>query len=393
MPEYKNPNQGGSGTDSRGLLVMVVVFFVAMIGVRFWAGRNMPAKLAPGAPVAQTQSATPAATAAPAAAVTATAPAAKTATSAKTVVLPTVKADAESTTVVENEDYKITFTNRGGAVTSWILKKFKTIDGQPLDMVNHAGSKAAGDPLSLYTYDADLTKSLANALYVPSATGTLQSPATLSFDYSEGNIKVHKTFTFGSDYVIHADAVVMRDGAPIRALLAWPGGVGSQETTTAYLSGTVDTSTGGKDDHISLKKVVGGGTLNGPWDFAGTSDQYFAAIFMPEKPADATLATFHTELMTEFSGNSATPIPTNQKYVAAPADNKPPKGSVILPIIGAAVGNVSGHTSLRLFVGPKSMEVLKSVHAQNGQDLGPVLDFGFWGPIAKVLFLGIQFVH
>jgi YidC/Oxa1 family membrane protein insertase len=245
----------------------------------------------------------------------------------------------------------------------------------------------------LYTYDAGLTQNLSNALFVPSATGTLEAPATLKFDYSVGNITVHKTFTFGADYVIHADAVVLRDGAPVRALLSWPAGFGDQETTSSYLSSAIDTSVGGKDDHIAIKNVVGGGTINGPWDFAGTSDQYFAAIFMPDQPSDATMVTFHTALMTAFDGKSATPIPRDQNFVPAPADNKPPKGSIILPYIGNAVGGLSGHASLRLFVGPKSIKVLKSIHSADGNDLGSVLDFGFWGPISKVLFAGIQLVH
>jgi YidC/Oxa1 family membrane protein insertase len=384
LPEFKNPNQSG-GQDSRGLLVMVLVFFVAMIGIRWYAGKNAPAP----APASQTSAPAPVAA-------TPQAPMgvpAQTAGTPAAQATPAVQATSETTTTVENELYKITFSNRGGQVTSWILKNFKTIGGAPLDMVNRAGSEAAGYPLSLYTYDPALTHGLADALFVPSATGTLTAPATLKFDYSFGNITVHKTFTFGADYVIHADAVVLRDGVPVRALLAWPAGFGDQETTSSYLNAAIDTSANGKDDHISLKNAVGGGTLNGPWDFAGTSDQYFAAIFMPDQPQEATLATFHTARMTAFSGSSSTPIPRDQPFTTAPADNKPPHGSVILPFVGAAVGNVTGHDSMRLFVGPKSIDVLKSVHTADGSNLGPVLDFGFWGPISKILFAGIQFVH
>jgi len=393
LPEFKNPNQGASGSDSRGLLVMVVVFFAAMMGVRFFMAKNQPA--------------TPPAQTAPAQTANAAAPQPGSAMMAMTAMTPAVQATAESTTVIENELYKITFSNRGGVVTSWILKNFKTIGGQPLDMVHAGASKAFGYPLSLYTYDAGLTKTLSEAMFVPSATGSLQSPATLSFDYSAGGLKVHKTFTFGADYVIHAESTVERDGAPVRALLSWPAGFGDQETFGAFPSTYVDTSTNGKDEHIVFKNVVGGATLNGPLDFAGTSDQYFAAIFMPDQPGDATMATLHNELGFDFHGNAAAPIPHDVKTYFVTTNGKeqhfqatkggpdvtfakPPQ---VLPIIGSAVGNASGHDSLRLFVGPKSIKVLKSIHTQDGHDLGPVLDFGFWGPISKILFLGIQFVH
>src|SRR5882762_6387613 len=47
-----------------------------------------------------------------------------------------VQAASESTTVVENELYRITFSNRGAQVTSWILKKYKDDDGKPFELVN-----------------------------------------------------------------------------------------------------------------------------------------------------------------------------------------------------------------------------------------------------------------
>ena len=86
--------------------------------------------------------------------------------------VPAIQASAESTTVVENELYRITFTNRGGQVTSWILKQYKDSDGNPLNIVHTQAAEKFGYPLSLYTYDAALTTALSKALYVPSATGT-----------------------------------------------------------------------------------------------------------------------------------------------------------------------------------------------------------------------------
>ena len=387
MPEFKNPNQAGGGQDNRSFFVLIVVMFGVIFGAQWWNAKYHPKAPEPSAPAVTQTAAAPAAAplgsvATLAAAMTAGAPAA-----------PEVKATAESTTVVENELYRVTFSNKGGAVTSWILKNFKTIEGKPLDMVHEGGAKNIGYPLSLYTYDAALTSGLANALYVPSATGTLTAPATLSFDYSAGNITVHKTFTFGSDYVIHADAVVLRDGVPIRALLAWPANMGDMETLQSYSNAAIDTSTNGKDEHLNIKNAVGGATLNGPFDFAGASDQYFAAIFMPDQPQDATVATLHNQLMTEFKGSASTPMPRDVVYEPLPKDGVAPKGWTSLPFLGAAVGNLSGHDQVRLFVGPKSLKVLKSIHAADGSTLETVLDFGFWTYISKPLFLGLQLVH
>jgi YidC/Oxa1 family membrane protein insertase len=289
----------------------------------------------------------------------------------------TVQAAGESSTIVENELYRITFSNRGAQVTSWILKGFKDKAGHPLDLVHDGAAKQFGYPLSLYTYDKSLTQSLAQALYVPSATGTLQAPASLSFDYSAGNITVHKTFTFGADYVVHADAVLLRDGAPISALLSWPSGLGDMETPQDYSGEQIDTSTDGKDQHLAFKNISGGATLKQPFDFAGLSDLYFAAVFMPDHPQDAMLVTLHNQI----DVNKVSRMPGFSK------------GTAPAPVLGAAIGSLAGHDSVRLFVGPKSIKVLKSIKTANGSTLETLLDFGFWGPVGKVLFLGLQAVH
>jgi len=376
LPEFKNPNQGGGGQDNRSFLVLIVVMFCVILGTQYWRAKHAPATPDTSAAVAAPQNAAPV-----------SAPAAPS-RPASAVAVPAVAAAAENTTVVENELYKITFSNRGGAVTSWILKNFKNSEGKPLDMVLADGAKKFGYPLSLYTYDAGLTQSLAQALYVASspdaagvATGKLTAPATLIFDYAAGNVTVHKTFTFGEDYVLHASAVVLRDGVPIRALFSWNGGLGDMESLTAYNMAMIDTSIGGKDEHIEPKKVSGGATLNGAFDFAGVSDQYFAAIFMPDQPQDATVATLHNEIEVHNLAQGA-----GRKLSMTKSD-------VLVPVIGAAVGNVSGNNQVRLFVGPKSLKVLKSINTMDGNNLGPVLDFGFWGPVGKLLFVGLQYVH
>ncbi len=372
MPEIRNPNAGGSGQDNRSLLVVMVVMIGVIFGVQYWKARNAPA-----APVEKPAAAAPAAPSAnPIAAEQAPAQAASIAT------VPTVAAAAETSTVIENELYRITFSNRGGQVTSWVLKRQTNNAGQPLDLVNPSTAPLYGYPLSLYTYDPGLTAKLATALYVASASGTLQAPASLSFHYAEGNIDVTKTFTFGADYVIHADTVLLRNGSPIRSLLTWPSGFGDMETLAAYGASNIDSSTGGHDNHVDAKKISGGATLNGPFDFAGTSDQYFAAIFLPDQPADATLVTLDHTI-------TAKDIPSGPGRPSLFGSNT----KATLPVLGAAVGNLSGHNQTRLFVGPKAIDVLKTVHSADGHNLESVLDFGFFGPIAKYLFLGLHFVH
>ncbi len=266
------------------------------------------------------------------------------------------------------------FTNRGGVVKSWLLKKYKD-DSQkaPLDLVNHDAAAKFGMPLSLFTYDAGLKSRLNSVLYAASATGDINAPGTLSFDYASGGLVVHKTFHFDSSYVVSADVSVTQNGAPVTALLAWPSGLGDQTVLQQYAAATVDTMENGKSDEIAAKKVVGGGTLQGSYDYAGVSDLYFSAVFIPATPADTTLVTMHESIG----------VPRNREHPDQNVDQA--------PLLGAAVGAMGGPYSTRLFVGPKLLGLLETIHTANGENLEHVVSFGWWGWIAKPMLLVLRF--
>ena len=381
MAEFKNPNQQGGG-DNRSLLVMMLVLVTVFFGLQYFRAKTNPQTVSPNAAASSPPSAPTSSGAQPATPAPASTPAARLPGSTAAGG-PTLQASAEATTTVENELYRITFTNRGGQITSWILKKFKDSEGKPLNLVHTEAAEKFGYPLSLYTYDAALTASLNKALYVPSATGTLTAPGTLTFTYSDGTTQVRKTFAFDETYVLHADVEVTRNGAPIRALVSWPGGFGDQDNANAYSGAQFDISVNGKDEHLAPKKVSGGATVNGPFDWVAVSDPFFAAAFLPDSPSTATAATLHNEL------DVAKTI-----HRTGIGSGSPSKEAINVPILGTAVGDVTGHTRTRIYVGPKAISVLKTVHAANPNvTLEPLLEFGFWGAIGKYLFLSLQFIH
>lgn len=381
LPEYRNPNQAGGANNSGGggssnFLVTIILALGVVFGLQWWQSKHNPQTAAPAKttatqPAANQPASSPAQT-----------PAAPAVTSPSAT--PAIAAAAEQTTVVENKVYKITFSNRGGEVRSWILKKYRDNEGKPLDLVHDGASQLYGYPLSLYTYNADMTKTLNTALYVPSATGTLTAPASLTFKWSAGDLSVTKTFTFGDDYTIHADTLVLQNGQPVRALLAWPAGLGDTEDARAYEAAEIDTNSNGKVEHVSPKKVIGGATLNGPFDYIGPTDGYFGAVFLPDHPSDATAATLHHEIdINKVARRTGLGQGT-------PASNAKP---VEVPVLGAAVGDLSGHNQERLFVGPKAINVLKNVKTASGSNIESLLDFGFFGSIGKWLFVGLRAVH
>jgi YidC/Oxa1 family membrane protein insertase len=458
LAEFSNPNQQG-GQDNKSLIAMMVVFVAVLFGAQLYHSKMAPQPASPAPAATARQASTPSAppTAAPATV-------AQAAVAPANPAVPVVQAAVEQNTVVESDLYKITFSNRGGQVTSWILKKFKDSDGNPLDLVHAQAAKVLGYPLSLYTSDGasgsvasvsrngglvtlvssntlpaglsgraisisgvsdssyngtfvvtqtgpttltysvgygdngsssggtfstvngTTAENLNHALFVPSATGVLTAPSTLTFQYSNGDLQATKTFTFDNTYVLHSAVQVTRAGAPVRALVSWPGGFGDQNEVpngTAYSNGQFDSDRNSGDQHLAPKKVTNGETLNGPFDWAGVSDPFFAAVFLPDSPATSVIATLNGQL----------DVSKTLKRIGFGAGS-PATKAIDVPILGAAMGDSNGPVATRIFVGPKAINVLKSVHAADPKvTLEPMLEFGFWGFIGKYLFLSLHMIH
>ena len=379
MAEIRNPNAstqgpggGGGGGDMRSMLAFMVLLGVALLAFQYFKP--------PTPPVQQQQTQTtgqPATTSGlPVAAAQNSAGSASQASAT-----PAVVAAAESQTVVENELYKITFTNRGAQVKSWILKKYKDSRGRPLDLVNQQAAATFGYPLSLFTYEPGLTTDLNQALYQPSATGVVAAPAGIIFKYAKGPLTVIKTFTFNESYVIDAEVSVVRSGVPVRALVAWPGGLGDQEEVAQYAASKFAYSIDGKRDALAATKVSGNATIEQPYDYAGAIDLYFGAVFLPATPSRATIVTLHNAI-------------DAPKDAAAPNIEK-----FKSQVLGVAVGDTSGTTHTRLFAGPLQFDVLGSIHTTSqdglatGEDLKPLIQFGFFKVISEPLFLLLRFIY
>jgi YidC/Oxa1 family membrane protein insertase len=405
LPEFSNPNlqaQGpsgsGGGNEMRSMLAILVLAMVGLFGYQYFF-----AKPAPDAPASQTQSQTPAAqnpSAQPAQIAVASQPVNAAAVQPLQIV-PGVVAASETETTVENDQYKIVLTNRGAQVEHWFLKNYTDSTGKPLDMVQQQAAEHARDskqysgkigfPLSLFTYDLGLDSQLNSALYQPSATGIVHAPNSLTFHYALNGLDVVKTFRFDSTYVIGVEAEVKRNGSPVRALVEWPAGLGDMEEFVAHTknTGIIPTSTSslftwsidGKQDSTKAKDVSGNDTFNQPAEYAAITDLYFAAAMLPDDSVGATVVTLHNTI--DLPGDPSDP---NSKVVPA-------------PVLGLAMGDTSGYTRLRLFAGPKELDLLKTIHAigpdgkASGQALDPLIQYGWFTVIAKPLYLALRYLH
>jgi YidC/Oxa1 family membrane protein insertase len=380
LPDFQNPQQE-PGTERRLLLVFLLTFVVIII---FQPLLKKYLPQAPAAPQKQTAapeqaSTTPAVAAPVRSANLRDAPASK-------------QASAEVETVVENDLYKITFSNRGAQVKSWILKKFDN-DAQngPLDLVNAAAAQKYGYPLSLLSYDQALNGKLSSVLYVASNEGQVTAPSSITFEYADQDVVVHKTFHFDRTYVLGVESSVVYKGAETFAAPAWPAGFGDQLTAASYAAARIDYHNDASTERTALvfpnfisrlavKGISGGKTIRGPFEWAGPGDQYFTAIFIPDDPNSAAFITLR-----------------NQVQVARDPQkpNDPEKANV--DVIGAAVGDFHGATAERVYVGPKELAALEAVKVPaitNGDpDLRGTVDFGWWGLISRPLFLWLKWTY
>src|SRR5258706_5935556 len=294
--------------------------------------------------------------------------------------VPIKRASDESETVIENDLYRIVFTNRGGQVKSWILKNYKAHpDGNPLELVNHVAAEKCGYPLSLWLYDENLRNKVNSALYVATSTNS-RAPAEVTFDYSDGDIAVHKTYKFDHSYVVEVATSVESKGVSITAFPMWPASFGDQTKGADFASSQIAYQYDSKVERLAIKKISSGGTLTGPFHWAGIEDQWFAAVFIPQDPQSAAMVTLRNTVE----------IPHD------PADkNNQQKDKE--EVLGAAVGSLKGPTADRLYVGPKALEELEKIPVPGitgaEPDLRAVVDFGWLGIIARPLFLWLKWTH
>jgi YidC/Oxa1 family membrane protein insertase len=390
LKEIRNP-QHEAGAEQRPIIVFAAIMVLLLAG-QYLLGKFGPR---PPAPAPTTSNApTPKAEEKPQPTTQTTAQptkpqtvaAAKAAVGALSVVQK--QAASETETTIENDLVKIVFTNKGAQVKHWILKKHLSDDRKSqLDMVNARAAEAHGYPLSFFTWDENLMSKLNSSLYVASVAGDHQAPATVTFEYADGEVAAKKVISVDKDYVVKVATEVTQNGAAVQAFPQWPSGLGDQLTGPGYASTRIDWQTPEKierhaahEGFIFKSHISNGQNVDGPLPWVGVVDQYFAAVFLPDRPHNAKMVQLHTT------------IPRDPN-----ADDEKKKKD-IYSVLGAAVGDKDGPTSMRLFAGPKDLDTLSAVRAtsDSGQlngNIEGVVDFGTFAVIAKPLFQWLRWTH
>jgi YidC/Oxa1 family membrane protein insertase len=345
--------------ERRFLLALVLMGLVLFATQYLYKPTGQPAKPVPSKTATQEQAEAPAVQPAPpapvkAAAVTPAQPAAGQLTSASKEEMQTIETDL----------YRVQLTNRGGVALSWILKKYKDGDGKPLDLVNTTAASKTGLPFSLAFGSQGPTAKLSQALFVfrPAADGF-----GVDYEFSDGHTVARKSLHFRQNsYLLDVSSSVFVDGKPLPHVITWRGGFGDRvpaNHASTLKSLRFDVSANKLIAEAAKAAKEGPVATSGSFSFAGISDSYFAAVAVPDSGSQFELRTYSDS----FS---------------------PAAGTAEQAFLGVGLGG-AGDNRFSMFVGPKDIDILKSVHPK----LEQVVDFGWFGFLAKPLFLALNFVN
>jgi YidC/Oxa1 family membrane protein insertase len=266
-------------------------------------------------------------------------------------------------TTVDTDLYRIEFSNQGAVVRSWVLKKYQDESGKPLELINPS-AKDLSSPFAIDLSGQYLPFDPNKVLYLPKISG---GGLTVEYDYSDGKASVHKSFVFSKDsYLADVKSVILLNGTPVTSFLTWRGGFGDPkvrnaaavEHTTHYDAGA------GKLITKTAKDAKNGPvTDSGNFTFGGLEDNFFATVALPAKDSQLQVRTYSDLL-------------------------KPPGEDKETPYAGEGI-STGPENDFTLFTGPKDVDMLTKVNPK----LGQLVDWGFFGIIAKPLFLWLNWVH
>ncbi len=286
---------------------------------------------------------------------------------------------AERDIVVETENVRAVFTNRGARLRHWVLKHYKNDAGELLDLVpdaqlvNHAYL-----PFSLRFEDDGQTARANGGLYRAGAAGTVEATrerTSIVFEWQDAEgLRVEKTFTFDpQSYVLELNVVARQGDQPLRPLIEWGPGLGDDNahaTSGSFLAPSYSTPAQAlyhHDNAVTRLTPSAAGNESGPFLFAGIDDHYFAALLLNDREQPDTLRFSHTSFVV------------------------PPKGEDLPPgrYAAFAVGHDNASRPYRFFIGPKAIDTLKAIDTE----LVRVINFGIFAWLAVPLLGALKWVH
>jgi len=343
------------------LILAIVLSFLVLMGYQYFFVKPNKADLNPPVPVTAPPSTPVPGTAGAVREQAKPAPAEK----APTPDPRPVAGQAEKDIVVETSLYRAVWSNKGGVLKSWTLKKFQNSDKKDLEIVPALAAEIGRYPLSLGLDDAELAGRLNSSLFVPSVPGLDLADGAkgeIRFVYSDGtSVRAEKTFVFtGGSYALTTEVKVWTNGQPVTASVLWGPGLSNLTAVEAKQSFSASRGsavyTGGKVFRMNERKYKPGESTYNFVDWAAYEENYFVALFL--LPPQKGRAAFLRETG-EVAGGQ---VPAYFVYATEPTE---------------------------AYIGPKDAEILKAY----GHDAKKVINFGTFGSVAEILLVVVKFCH
>ena len=300
-------------------------------------------------------------------------------------ILPAVEQDMAAATeqgiTVDTDFFTAVFTNRGAGLTSFVLKRYKDDAGKAMDLVSRSAKESSFYPFYFFSEKDDFSKILNKALFQYQGESTVringreQKELVFEFADLEQNLKATKKFVFSADsYLIRLDFQVSRNGQVIDALpVVFGPDLENNDSgdrsmmmnlqIAAYANEKLETVVFAKQKTVpqagqSIEKIAGEKGSGFYW--AAYETTYFAAVFKTD------------------------PLKSKLSYqvIKQPlAKNQAKLYSYLI---------VTNPTAL--FIGPKDEKILAAVEKEF-PDLNKIIDYGWFGAIAKIMLKGIVLIH
>jgi len=282
--------------------------------------------------------------------------------------LKAAEAKGEEAFAVETSLYSASWTNRGGVLKSWKLRRHTDDKKEPLELVPVQAQETGLYPFSLGGEDRALSGALNAALFEASKASLVLKDGEqgeVRYTYSDGKgVQAEKVFRFtGGTYRVDIELHVWRNGQEIVPSLLWGPGIGNPSPAEMKQRYTVIKGvavyTGGKVYRMEEKNYKPETSAYNFVDWAAYEDNYFTALFV--LPAQKGQAVF----LQDARGQGQAPV----YYLSAAQPQS-------------------------AFIGPKESDALRAF----GHEAKDVIKFGsFLGlnlkVVAEAMLLLVKYFH
>ena len=308
-----------------------------------------------------------------------TSPGAPAAVAAAAPTAAPIAANAERQVIVDHEEFRAVFTNRGAQLLSFRLKEHRDERGEPLELVR---SRVAGPwPLGLVGPDLQPLP-LDDVLFATRRERDREGHEVVSFDYRGPAGSARKVVrVLGSGLLgLEIEASVPGWGVVLGPGIRNPP---AKELDSKQLPRQVVYRAAGEVETLLAPKVEKQASLPvAGLTWVGVADNYFLAVLIPESP----LAAVVVQPVTVTAAPPGKPYrmrPFDDAETLAEADAELPRD---LRVVVRPRGGVLQGTA---FIGAKQYERL----AKLPWGLEETLQWGIWGVIARPLLWTLLWIH